>query len=280
MLRQLDGEFHSRVLGDASLRLLLARFPDLGHVAGDTVSKDFRFFFNGAAPLLPGGEGTRTPSAEANARMGPAEADPVFWGALTHGSSTEAVYVDLHTQHVVSAALSPEGQPGAPVSEEPERYLRVAVIPEEHVRDEAHALVEKAGSEETRESLSRALARGVDSFESAIKGSSLEEQWRQAFHRCVVAHAHSWLAAHGLQPGRFFRVKASAPVRKPPQQNMMRQPRTALLTGSQLRRLILEAVRRMPEEDLLNLQIPLKYLVDTQAAVEPSPKLGGETLPQ
>lgn len=278
LLRQFDREFHPRVLGDASLKLLLARFPDLGSITEDIASNDFRFLPPNNPGVLPAGAVATAPaSIPARVDDTRAEIEPAFWDALTRRvPSQQALYVDLHNQQPVHILLMSDGRPGAPVADEPERYLRVSPVPEERLCDEARTFIEKTAPAELKEQLLQALQGSFNSFESAIKGGALEDSWQQFFRQFIEAQARAWLSEHGLRPGPFFRSKPRLTSRPLLERNVARQPRTALLTGSQLRRLILEAVRRMPEEDLLSLQIPLRYLVEREPSAVPSSEQVGE----
>lgn len=93
--------------------------------------------------------------------------------------------------------------------------------------------------------------------------------WRLAHRRFVIDRARAWLAEHGVFPDRFIRSTMSHELRAirsrhaPAQIGSAPAPIDGTLSISQpdIRQLVLRAIAKMSEQELLDLRIPLRYLV-------------------
>lgn len=271
ILRNLDRGFYPGVLGDPSLKKLLARFPDVGLIETEPGSADFRFVFRSAGA----GTSASTPpeSMAASAQEQNIWLAKELWLGMTQRLSRERRYFDLQTRSVVQAPLDEDGQPGSPVQEEPERYLVVPVLSEEDIRTAALAFIGKVAREDVRQELSEALGQEGSGprFQSALRQAGLLPAWLTAFRLYVAGRAREWLEYHHIPVGAFVRTRpkpSATPIRAEgavsPQQS---QPARVLgISRRVLRPLVLQAISRMSDEELLGLNIPLRYLVTGEEA--------------
>lgn len=265
-LRRLDPGFHPGVLGDSGLRHLLARFPDVGLVESEP-GTDFRFVFR------TGQVGANLPPVAGLQEKSVPEQDlwleQQLWLGMTQRLGRERRYIDMQTQRIVVALLDDDGRPGPPVLEEPERYLLVPVLSAADLRPAAQAFVGRVTREHVQSALSGALAQEEDwlpRFQRTLEQAGLLTEWRVAFRVHVAMRAREWLERHHLPIAAFVRRRSKpAAARAPSVTPAPSEPtRTAGISRRNIRPLILQAIARMSDEELLGLNIPLRYLVTSE----------------
>jgi hypothetical protein len=258
-LRDLDPTFHPTVLRDPNLKRLLARFPDIGAIEQVPNSPDFRFRFLSSradtASLAPG-----FPAQVPNSEEGQPWMDKELWLGLTLRRNTERRYIDLQTRRVVVVAVDAQGEPQSPVKEEPERYLSIPTLSLEELKPVALEFANKTGRSEVSAALSR-QEHWFAAFLRAVDEAGLKEQWKGAHRAWVWMRARQWLEHHQIPVAGLLRTRA---VRPPlPQPPVPSAPGNARLgiPRSAIRPLVLKAIARMSDEELLSLSIPLRYLL-------------------
>lgn len=250
LLRRLDKEFHPKVLGDPKLVRLLGRYPDLGTIRENPATGESEFHFHldetGASqPPLPGVD----PTGQAE------RIDHRMWLALV-SERAAPLYIDLQTLSITSDVEAP-----ARLAAEPERYLAVPPIPEADIRKFATAFVQELPEKATRERLAATLEREhwFTDFTRQTATVGLNELWLERHRGFVIGRAREWLEAHGLKADRFITAK-HAPAAEKDQARAV-APGRQLRAPSAVRKLVHSAIDRMTDDELLNLTIPLKYII-------------------
>lgn len=253
ILRRLDPSFNPGVLGDSNLGALLSRFPDVGNIVSRTPDLIFRY----SSPLEP------SVSASFSPAPGRSHIDRELWNALVANRAGPNRYLDLHTNKVV-ASLPTTTDPTIVVStidEEPERYLRIPPIPQDELRSVALEFVESyACDSEVRADL-RAHLNSEDWFNDFTNAASAVGAlipWLNAHRAFVTTRVIAWLKKHNIDPNLFIKRQQERPIRRP-QQLPLRSHMG--LQRDNLREVLTRAISRMPDEDLLNISIPIRYLI-------------------
>lgn len=257
LLRRLDPDFKPGVLGDQNLKLLLAHFPDLGTIEPYAKSLDFVFCFSADRELLDAGF---SEMKSANALL---KRD--LWLALVAKRPHEARYIDLHTIKVVVVQAQTEESRGSdapsPIAQEPERYLSIPLIPQDDLRALAHRFAESISDSVMRERLASVIDREgwFRPFTKAATDCGLGQPWLNAHRAYVVETAISWLKSHNIDPRRFLR-RSEQPWRRARTSSAPAQLASELRQEN-VREVVLRAVSRMSDQELLNLPIPLRHLI-------------------
>ncbi len=250
LLRKVDQEFEPGVLGDSKLVRLLRRYPDIGALKENISTGELEFQFHSAEeaqtqPLLPGTE----PSALVE------RIDQKLWLGLV-SERAPTLYLDLQT-----LALATEPEVAQRLEDEPERYLRIPSIPQ----DELRALAREYAAELQDHAAQERLIASLDKeswfreFTHLAEELRADKPWIERHRSHVIAYAKKWLEEHEIKAERFITARRIAsPAREPvrPVTPVPQQP-----TLSPVRKLVHSAVDRMTEEELLNLTIPLRYLI-------------------
>jgi hypothetical protein len=264
LLRRLDPAFRPDVLGDPKLINLLARFPDVGAVERDpsNLHPHFRFL-----PLFGTHQRPDQVSAPTASDSQDLWIDREFWLGLVANHPGENRYIDLQTNRVlkVSAADNASVLEESPVDKEPERYLAVPPIPQDDLRSVARDFVGDIEDVEERERLHSMITgdHWFRNFTDAMSEQGRLQAWLTAHRHYVLQRARAWFSEHGLQPEHFVggRRRFQAAWQQTRSEPPPRFRRETSAGRNNLRQRVLDAVRRMPEEELLDLKIRLKYLV-------------------
>jgi len=248
-LRGLDGTFSPRVLGDAKLSQLLSRFPDLGTIELEPTVNDFYFRFRRGATGIQGrGVVERVP--------GVPWVVPEAWQAFTGVGRLKWV-LDFQTQRIQTVLA-----PGVASSIEttPERFISVQPIPDEQRKADAAAFAEQLPNP-IRDSVVAAMAQPVwrSALLQVLRALGREASWHEAERRFVASKVKEWCEAHGIQPERF--VREQRPPARPREVRPSRVGGITASTSMDPRALVHAALDRMPEDELLSLAIPLRYLL-------------------
>jgi hypothetical protein len=259
LLKRLDPAFHPGVLGDANLKRLLARFPDVGAIEPSPARADFFFRFGTRRTDVSPPASTTTDEGNGSE---PPWIDQQLWLGLTLHQVGERRYIDLQTRKVIKAVLNEKGEPGAPVQDEPERYLAVPTLPVEQLKPVASAFASKVPQPRVQEALSRSLGSEpwFPTFLRTAAELGVREDWKTAHRAWVADRAREWLERHGLPVNVFIRPRL---VRSPPVPRRSAPSQVAVggIPRESIRPLVLQAIARMSDEELLSLNIPLRYLV-------------------
>ncbi|HYO55495.1 UPF0158 family protein [Archangium sp.] len=278
LLKGLDPTFHPKVLGDSTLRSLLARFPDLGAIEPAPSGADFLFRFGTQRANVAPATATM-PTDEVTGNQ-PPWINQELWLGLTQSHAGERRYIDLQTRKVIKVAFNEKGEPGPPVQDEPERYLAVPTLPVEQLKPVATAFASKMTQPEAREALSRSLdsESWLPTFLGAAEKLGVREDWKAAHRAWVAERAREWLERHHFPANALIRpwrvrpppvprrnapiqVAALPQVAVPTQVAAPTQVAVSGIPRESVRPLVLQAIARMSDEELLNLNIPLRYLV-------------------
>jgi hypothetical protein len=88
--------------------------------------------------------------------------------------------------------------------------------------------------------------------------------WKRVHRQFVIDRARKWLIEHGVHPEKFIRATSQADlfVNRPRHAPILAQS-TRGIGERDIRALVLKAVSRMSDQELLDLRIPLRYLVES-----------------
>ena len=178
-------------------------------------------------------------------------------------------FLDLETIQVVGVPVDLNGN--VPAESEPARtparFLEIPPIPQDEFLRMAREYVAGLAQSELKEQLSDLLnlERGFNQFFASAQVLGLKD-WKSVHQNFVVGKAKAWLGEHGVRPEKLIR---SAPAFSPsagfrhPEWGTRHDhvPSTPLRHQGDIRTLVLKAVAQMPEEDLLDLRIALRYLL-------------------
>lgn len=272
LFRRLDPDFNARVLGDQNLKSLLARFPDVATTEEYEKSLDFVLRFVGSEDSLSRDGRHRTKSSARTFRS----LDPELWTALVTENPRVDAYIDLHTLEVVTVPrnIEGEGSDQTSVGQEPERYLRVPPLSQEKLKSEARSFVDTNPElGESRDQLLLLLTKTSSGwfqiFTRALADLGQRTRWLAVHRNFVLGEAAKWLNSHGIDEQKFIHAQSRAKnstksdtteVRRTPDQSLLSE-RPLSLPRERVRELVQQAVVRMSEEELLNLPIPLRYLI-------------------
>lgn|SRR5262245_36740144 len=269
LIRRVAPDFTPHVLGDRRLTDLLSRFPDLVTLIQDPTILDMvaRFSPPGASQGPPGA--TPADARASNEADRPGEfLDPNLWRAFVTNRADLAWFLDLETIQVVGVPLDLSGNiPAASEpSRTPARFLAIPPIPPDEFRSMAREYVDGLAQVELKEELSEILnrERGFNLFFARAQALGLQD-WKSVHRRFVVGRAKAWLAEHGVRPEKLIRpapiFSPSTGLRHAESGTRRDHAPSSRLGRADVRTLVLKAVARMPEEDLLDLRIALRYLL-------------------
>jgi hypothetical protein len=259
------GEQHVNVCKQRNCRL---EVPGVAAVLLLPIRSVARFTPPGAHEAIAPG----ATSANGSTAGGPDSAgeflDPTLWKASVSKRDDFACFLDLETIQVVAVPLDLNGnlQAGSVPSRTPSRFLAIPPIPLDEFLSMARAYIDGIALPELKEELLELLnwERGFNLFFARAQELGLRD-WKSVHRRFVVGKAKAWLAEHGVRseklvrpptifsPGHGFRHVESGTRRD--------HAPSAPLARTDIRALVLKAVTRMPEEDLLDLRIALRYLL-------------------
>jgi OST-HTH/LOTUS domain len=270
LMRQVAPDFKPDVLGDRRLTDLLLRFPDLATLTQDPTVGHLvvRFSPPGAREAVPP-DAIPTDARTTNGADRAGEfLDPNLWKALVRSRADSAWFLDLETIQVVevpvdlSGNIPAESEPGRT----PARFLAIPPIPQDECVRRAREYVDGLAQAELKEELSELLdrERGFNLFFARAQALGLKD-WKSVHRRFVVGRAKAWLAEHDVRPEKFIRpatiFSPSAGFRHVEWGPRRDHAPSGPLGRPDIRALVLKAVARMPEEDLLDLRIALRYLL-------------------
>jgi OST-HTH/LOTUS domain len=268
LIRRVAPDFTPSVLGDRRLTDLLSRFPDLVTLSHDPTGQDLvaRFSPPGASQAVPAGANLADAGASNGADRGGEFLDPNLWKAFVSNRADVAWFLDLETIQVVGQPLDLSGNvPAASEpSRTPSRFLAIPPIPQDEWRSMAQEYIDGLPQAELKEELSELLnrERGFNLFFARAQVLGLND-WKSVHRRFVVGKAKAWLAEHGVRPEKFIRpatIFSPSPGFRHVGARRDHAP-SSPLGRADIRALVLKAVARMPEEDLLDLRIALRYLL-------------------
>jgi hypothetical protein len=270
LMRRVAPDFTPHVLGDRRLTDLLSRFPDLVTLVQDPALQDLmvRFSPPGTAQLVP----PDVTPADARAFNGANRAgeflEPNFWKALVSNRADFVWFLDLETIRVVGMPVDPSGN--IPATSEPSRtparYLAIPPIPQDEFLSMTREYVNRLPQAELKQELLELLnrERGFNLFFVRAETLGLHD-WKLAHRRFVVSKGKAWLAEHGVRPEKLIKPASiffpSAGSRHVESGTRHDHAPLGPLGRADIRTLVLKAVARMPEEDLLDLRIALRYLL-------------------
>jgi hypothetical protein len=254
LLRRLDSTFYPGVLGDPNLATLLLRFPEIGNVERKSGGGDFYFRYVDGGTLS---------SASTSARV---YLDRQLWLALTDPPANQVSYIDLSNNRIIAAASAadPNDEQNSAVSEEPERFLSVPAIPQVEIKQAARTFAAELEDRDHSERLLAAIETDpwYQTFFNVASELGRSNSWRQTHRAFVVSWAIDWLQRHDIEPRAFLRNNLGTPARNRGDSRSQTERAVSILPqGENLRKVVFKAVARMSYEELLNLSIPLRYLV-------------------
>ncbi len=274
LLRQMAPDFNANVLGDDRLTTLLRRFPDLLTIRPDIGSQDVIIEFHDLGKtnqrhvadrsLLRSNNGASQARTEV--------LDQLLWKAMVSNRNDVRWFLDLESLMIVEVPLDFEGnipQESEP-ARAPERFLTIPAIPQDELREVIHEYVNNLNLP--------ALDLEIDSLLTQTNwfpqvSDRMRElgitSWKLAHRRFVIDRARAWLDEHGVFPDRFIRSTmpheplATRPRHAPALVGRVAAPIDGATSISQqdIRELVLRAISKMSEQELLDLRIPLRYLI-------------------
>jgi len=267
LLRRIAPDFHANVLGDQRLTDLLRRFPDILTVRPDSASQDVLIEFPNLGPASRGSRVDRAAlSSNGDAASEQAAVlDQLLWRAMVSNRNDVKWFVDLESLTITEIPVNSEGEisPETETARAPERFLAIPPIPQDELREVMREYVKNLNSPELKHELEPLIEQDdwYPRISDRLRGLGVTS-WRLAHRRFVADRARAWLVEHGVRPERFIRSAlrhepTAARPRHAPEQAGPR-PRSS---ERDIRALVLRAVSRMSEEELLDLRIPLRYLV-------------------
>lgn len=253
ILRRLDPGFHPGVFGDSNLGALLARFSDVGDIVSRSPDLIFRYGSSPQSPL----------SAPFSTVADRPHLDRELWLAFVADRPDPARYLDLHTNKVIAVALTSSDQNAAvsPIDQETERYLHIPPIPQNEIRSVALEFIESHNCDSDAREKLRAHLDAEDWFKQFTDTASavgVLKPWLDAHRAFVTSRAIAWLKKHNVMMNLFIKRQYE---RKNLPQRQLGSSNPLGLQRENLREVVIRAISRMPEEDLLNISIPLRYLV-------------------
>lgn len=268
LLRQLEPDFRTSVLGDSSLGKLVARFPDIGTVRRID-GPDFVFEFAKAESA---------PSSEPRQEVHPWRVDRWardFWMALAAMPKEHvATFVDLQTTQLV-VVLDTLGQMPKDIVSEPERFLRIPCVPDDQLLDVATRFI--AGLSIELQPMADRLRQAIKQtpwradFESIVREAGLSAQWKKQFQESVTAHGREWKRRHGLPENAFLAPATKAlprtTISRPPPSVSATVAETSATSEpppSDVREIVVEAVGYMSDAELMSLAIPIRCVLAAQ----------------
>jgi hypothetical protein len=247
LLRRLHPEFRADVLGDQRLADLLQKFPDIVTVEHDPNHDDILVIFR---------DSSLVPSVEPAA----------MWQALVAPRRQDKWYLDLATGEPTRVPVDEHGLPAAGTgpAEEDHRYLEIPRVDQEVLRVRLRDWVNQSGADlEVRERLLAILGREdwYLSFKEACEASN-QRGWSTLHRTVVVEHLEAWARAHGIKPARYLRSQRPRPPTTPSLSSPNNRPSLPRTRRSDVRQIVERAIARMSDEELLELRIPLRYILD------------------
>lgn len=266
LMRMVAPDFHASVLGDRRLSELLQRFPDLVRLSPSPAGTDFVAQLTDVdMPPRAGNSPIAAPAAELDETL-----IRPLWIALVNSSPDERWFLDLENLEVASVSTDADGNlpPDSDQARAPERFLAIPPI----TRDEQRNVVRRS-----IEHLPPALQQELNALLEQDAWYSLFRQrtrdldisdWNVAHRRFVVDRAKLWLRDHGVPLEKFVhsisRTKSSFDGMRRPMVASSWQPRLErdkVIDRRNIRGIVLRAVDRMSDDELLDLRIPLRYLI-------------------
>jgi hypothetical protein len=262
LLRKQAPDFNPNVLGDLRLTDLLRRFPDSVTFRPDTRSPDVIVEFpNSRTPARPSDDAVSIQTEVL---------DQQLWKAMVGNRDNVRWYLDLEALVAIEIPLDIAGNasPQSAPSRAPERFLSIPTIPHDELRAVVRECLDKLDSVKLKEELVPLIDES--DWYSRLSSRTYElglTSWRLAHRRFVISKARAWLIEHGIRPERFIRLVSArssplpAPRRERPA-HASADPRLESSLGHRdIRTLVQRAVSRMSEQELLDLRIPLRYLI-------------------
>lgn len=251
LLQRLDPDFRPTVLGDEKLTELLRRFPEVVTVEARSGTDPVIRFRSSSPPKA---------SSEGLASVGDERLDQPLWLALVSDRPELKWFLDLETLAIVEVHLDVDGTlPGdSEVAQTADRFLEIPPIPQDILRTLAREFVRELERPDLVDDLHHMIEgdRWYPRFSKALTASGLPD-WRDTHRRFVVEQAREWLTQQGIRPDRFIRrISSAARARGIPNQILQ-----AGLQPGNIREVVMRAIARMSDEELLDLKIPLRYLV-------------------
>jgi len=176
--------------------------------------------------------------------------------------------LDLETIQVVEVPVDLSGNIPAESepSRTPARFLAIPPIAQDECLRMAREYVDGLAQAELKEELSELLdrERGFNLFFARAQVLGLKD-WKTVHRRFVITRAKAWLAEHGVRPEKLIRpaltFSPSTRFRHVELETRRDHAPSSPLGRADIRALVLKAVARMLEEDLLDLRIALRYLL-------------------
>src|SRR5690606_16314287 len=116
--------------------------------------------------------------------------------------------------------------------------------------------------------LSKAGTGWFQVFTRALADLGQRTRWLTAHRNYVLDEAAKWLSSHGIDQQKFIHVQSKAKINTDSDThagtreiNYASPGGRPLLPRERVREVVMQAVGRMSEEELLNLPIPLRYLL-------------------
>lgn len=260
-MRRQDPDFHPGVLGDPTFKSLVARFPDIGEIVPDPASADFVFVPRAGSEGASGvAASAALPSAGGRAPV----LQEDLWLALVSPREDARRWIDLETVRLVTASeagIDPGGGgSGTPGSSPSLRFLGAPQVSQEEMK--ALAREHAAGLALDLAEVEATLGE-PDWYPRFVRllAPVARDMWKKIHRRFVVDRFTAWAGQHGIAVSRFIvqRRGARDPAREANGDSGHR-PRQA--PPADVRALVHRAIDRMSEEELLDLRIPLRYLVE------------------
>lgn len=139
------------------------------------------------------------------------------------------------------------------------RYLEIPRVDQEVLRAKLREWAQRSVADEDARGRVLTLLEAENWFPQFREACETLEQhdWRSIHRAVVIEHLEAWAHAHGIKPSKYLRFSTAS---KPPAaRDTPAHPRPR---RSHVRAIVEDAIARMSDEELLDLRIPIRYILE------------------